>query len=220
MRIGLCFAAIALSCAAGGGPARGQQPRPGSCIVHVWGAQRDFTNDTRLAGPFAVRGGWHGDRANGLANINILDPVRRAGDLDEAAIAALLPASTNVEIVRHPHFAEIARANGTRSPLHGPAAGCSADLIVMDLYDLDGAVDSRGLLTGLLRAPNGWHVTYIFRRFEAGRLVSAEKQSMVAPLRLARPDWPNDPSAALAAIDEAMDASLLIFRQRLERRRR
>lgn len=221
MRLRLCLSALASALALHGAGAWAQEPRPRSCSLHLWGAQQDFAGNRRLAGPAAPRGSWDGDRANALANINLLDPVRRAGDLDDAALTALLPNAANVEIVRHSQFVEIGRANRTRAPLHEPERRCSADLVVMDLYDIDGPIVSMGLLIDLLRAPSGWHVTYVFRLFDqSGRLVNAERESMVAPLRLLRSDWPGNPPAALAAIDEAMDASLSILRQRLERRSR
>ena len=221
MRLRLCLSALALTLAMPGGSAGAQQPRPQSCRLHLWGAQPDFTGNRRLAGVAAPRGSPDADRANALANINLLDPVQRAGDLDDAALAALLPQSTNTEIVRHPQAVESGRANSARAPLQGPEARCSADVIVTELYDMEGPTDSLGLLPDLIRAPNGWHVTYLFRQFDdSGRLVRSDKESMVAPLRLLRSDWPRDPRAALAAINEAMDASLTILRRRLERRAR
>ena len=221
MKMRLGSLALALAFAAQAGTAAAQGPGSQSCRIHLWGAQRDFANNARLAGPAAPRGSPDADRANRLANINLLDPVQRAGDLDDGALAALLPQSANTEIVRHPQAVEIGRANNARAPLQGPEARCSADLVVTELYDIEGPTDSLGLLPDLIRAPNGWHVTYLFRQFDAsGRLVRSDRESMVAPLRLLRSDWSRDPSAALAAIDEAMDASLTILRQRLGRRAR
>jgi len=217
--LALALGLIAQAPAAQAGNA--QDPRRPSCRLHLWGAQRDFTGNARLAGPAAPRGSPDADRANVLANINLLDPVQRAGDLDDAALAALLPQAASTQIVRHPQAVEIGRANTARTPLQGPEAGCSADVVVTELYDIEGPTDSLGLLPDLVRAPNGWHVTYLFRQFDAsGRLVRSGKESMVAPLRLLRSDWPRDPRAALAAIDEAMDASLAILRRRLRGRSR
>jgi len=202
--------------------ASAEAPAGPACTLHVWGANRDFSSNPKLAGVAAWRGTASADRSNPLAAINVLDPVQRAGDLEDRELAKLLPNPAGVTVVRHPAFAEVGRAKGSDTPLHPLETGCSADLVVADVYDVEvrnkkeTAGVLAGALTDLLMAPSGWHATYILRVFDPrGKLVWKEKESMMAPLRLLRSDWSRDPDAAVAAIREAMRASLTIMRQRL-----
>lgn len=199
--------------------AAGSAKALGACELHLWGAAPDFSANRRLAGPAAPRGTADADRANPLANINLLDPAQRLRALDDAALARLLPQASPVTVVRHDALVEIGKAKRAKAPIAPSPGQCRAELFLMELYDIDGPTDSRGLLVDMLRAPNGWHATYILRVFDAqGRMASQHKASMVAPLAIARPDWAADPQRALAALDQAVRASLEIFRAGLEKK--
>lgn len=212
-------AAACFHCA--GLPSRAAEPVGLACDLHIFGAQRDFSNNKRLAGPFAVRGTWHADARNPLANINIANAVQRADDLDDDRLRALLPKAQKVDVVRHREFVEIGLAKRAKAPVAKKAAACSAELFVMEVYDIEGPTESQGLLVDLIMAPSGQHVTYVWRLFDAeGKLVEERKESVVAPMRLLRSQWTTtDSGAGLDALDEAMDASLEILIKRLSKQR-
>lgn len=192
------------------------------CELHVFGAQRDFTNHRRLAGPFAPRGSWQADRSNPLAAINLVNPVQRANDLTDDRLRALLPDADEVRIVRHQDFAEIGSAKRSGSPLAEQAIPCHAELFAMEFYDLTEPTQATGLLESLIMAPAGWHATYVFRRFDgSGKVALREKESMIAPLEISRNDWgQHSASEILNAITEATAASFEIMLERFERHQR
>ena len=214
---------IALGLAALGlaGTAQAQEPAELEiCELHVFGAQRDFSSNKRLAGPFALRGTWQADPEEPLAAINLLSAVQRADTISDDRLRKLLPEADEVRIIRHSEFAEIGKAKRTKSALAERTLDCHAELYALEFYNIGKPTRHPGAIASALMAPDGWHATYIFRRFDArGKIAFREKESMVAPLAIANKNWLElHYSEVLGALAEATNASFDIFLERLAKR--
>ena len=182
------------------------------CELHVWGARKSFPADAKFAAPFAVNGTYHADRANPLANINVLDPVLRLSRVDDASFAGYFGEGVAVNVVRHDQTLDPKQAQRATTPLSGQSAACQGDLVLSDLVDIEGPMTGQGLLPDLLMAPAGMNMQITFRRFDAsGRLVFAKRDGVNGPLALTRSQWPNDAEAAVQAIDDSVSAGLQLF---------
>lgn len=180
------------------------------CELHVWGAQPIFPPTHRLVAPAAPRGSAEADTGNPVSNINWFDPVQRWRDLTDVQLAGILPGVT-VAVTRHSDAVEIGMAKRNRTRLSPSTAPCYADILLMEVYDIEGPVESRGILVDLLRAPNGMHVTYILRRFSGNGRPVEHRASFVAPMRLLRSQRESDRPAFRAAIAESTVASFSRF---------
>jgi hypothetical protein len=182
------------------------------CDLHVWGARKSFPADARFAAPFAVKGTYHADRANPLANINVLDPVLRLSRVDDSSFAGFFGEGAAVNVVRHAQTIDPKQAQGATTPLSGQTAACQGDLVLSDLVDIEGPMTSRGLLPDLLMASAGMNMQITFRRFDAsGRQVFAKLDGVNGPLALTRSQWASDAQAAVQAIDDSVAAGLRLF---------
>lgn len=182
------------------------------CDLHVWGARKSFSADARFAAPFAVKGTYHADRANPLANINVLDPVLRLSRVDDSSFAGYFGEGVAVNVVRHGQTLDPKQAQRATTPLSGQSAACQGDLVLSDMVDIEGPMASQGLLPDLLMAPAGMNMQITFRRFDAsGRPVFAKRDGVNGPLALTRSQWANDAQAAVQAIDDSVAAGLQLF---------
>ncbi|PTS90811.1 hypothetical protein DBR17_00645 [Sphingomonas sp. HMWF008] len=76
------------------------------------------------------------DPANPLSNVNLFNTVNRARLLSDDALKSLIPDAQAVTIVRHDAMVDFDATplNGIRSPIDGSATGCTADLVVANVY--------------------------------------------------------------------------------------
>ena len=206
----LAWATLAAPAVATGG--NGPLTAPASCELHLWGARKSFPPNGRLVAPFVLRGTGHAERLNPLANINVLDPVLRLARVPDAALAGLLPDAGSVSVQRHAETLDPAQAKSAKAPLSSRRGDCHADLVLMDLMDLEGPEGNRGLLVEALAASHGMHMTLVWRRFGAdGRVVEKRTDKVSAPIGIARREWLARPSEALDAIDRSIEAGIRKF---------
>ncbi|MEE4317980.1 MAG: hypothetical protein V2I74_13460 [Erythrobacter sp.] len=200
--------------AAQANPAPPQAGEQAVCDLHVWGARKSFPADARFAAPFAIKGTFHADRAQPLANINVLDPVLRLSRVDDASFAGYFGEGTAVNVIRHDETLDPKQAQRAAAPLSGQSAVCQGDLILSDLVDIEYPANrqSQGILTDLLMAPAGMNMQVTFRRFDAsGKAIFVKRDGVSGPLAVTRSEWGKDAEAAVKAIDGSVAAGLQLF---------
>ena len=194
--------------------ARAEAQEQAVCDLHVWGARKSFPADSKFAAPYAVKGTYHADRSNPLANINVLDPVLRLGRVSDSSFAGYFGEGTAVNVIRHEETLDPRLAAKAKAPLSGRAAACQGDLVLSDLVDIEFpmASQSRGLLTDLLMARAGMNMQITFRRFDAsGKIIFSKRDGVSGPLVLARSQWTGDVAASVKAINDSVAAGLQLF---------
>jgi len=194
--------------------ARAEAQEPAPCDLHVWGARKSFPADAKFVAPFAVKGTYHADRSNPLANVNVLDPVLRLGQISDSSFTGYFGEGTAVNVIRHQETLDPRRAAKATASLSGQVAACQGDLILSDMVDIEFPLksQSQGLLTDLLMAPAGMNMQITFRRFDAsGKMIFAKRDGVSGPLAVSRSQWASDVKAAVKSIDDSVAAGLQLF---------
>ncbi|MES2442704.1 MAG: hypothetical protein V4574_07720 [Pseudomonadota bacterium] len=187
---------------------------PAPCELHLWSAVKRFPPGSRFAGPAAPKGSFHADRAQPLANINVIDPDLRLSRVPDAAFDGLFGAGVPITVVRHRGALDPGTAKKAKAPLAPRAAACSGDLVLSDLYDIDynGGDPPQGLLVAALAAPAGMNMRVTFRRFgPAGKLVYSKGDGVNGAMTVSRSHWFDDPAAAIVSIDESVAGGIRAF---------
>lgn len=175
------------------------------CELHVWGARKSFPETSKFAAPFAIRGTFHADRSQPLANINVLDPVLRLSRISDRNFDGLFGTGVAVNVVRHSDPIDPNIAGSTKAPLSPSSAPCRGDIILSDLVDIEGPTRNVGILAGLMMAPAGMNMKITFRRFDGqGRLIFAKRDGVNGDLAVPRSKWSDDQDAAIKAIDDSV----------------
>ena len=175
------------------------------CELHVWGARKSFPETSKFAAPFAIKGTFHADRSQPLANINVLDPVLRLSRLSDHSFDGFFGNGVAVKVVRHSDLLDPKFAANTKSPLSPSSASCRGDIILSDLVDIEGPTRNVGILVGLMMASAGMNMKITFRRFDGqGRLIFAKRDGVNGDLAVPRSKWSDDQDAAIKAIDDSV----------------
>jgi hypothetical protein len=176
-----------------------------ACELHVWGARKSFPANSKFAAPFALKGTFHADRSEPLANINVTDPVLRLSRIPDSSFDDYFGEGIRTEVIRHAETLDPSAALKSKVPLSPRSAACSGDLILSNIVDVEGPSQDPGLLVSMLMAPAGMNMQITFRRFDAsGQLVYAKRDGVNGSLMIPRSKWGVDQTKALAAIDESV----------------
>ena len=195
--LGLAAAGLAVAAQ----PVAAPQPdRSGICVLHVTGTvpppPMRPNAFVRVQGPVE-------DPNDPSTRAYQYNPITRALGLSDAELRTLLPAASEVAIVRHPEGLARDRNKRARAPLYPASGQCHAELIVSDVVGVFGA-EARplGLLQALLVGGNRLEAIFTFRRFDgAGRpvIVSGREDGQLPA--------PVTSSSNAAAITAAMAAA-------------
>lgn len=218
-RIGAALLALAVGGAISAPPARAQGPAATQrCTLHVTGAKpRPFKRSmfVRVKGPLPNPD----DPATSAYQYN---PATRAMALTDAELRSLFPATTELEIVRHPEGMTKAALNSATGVIYPRRSVCHAELIVSDVvgvFPSTASADRLGLVGSLLAGGDRIELIFTFRRFDAGK-DRPLKTSSREDGSLAYPD-PAAPTAVLAeAITRATSKAFADFAGTVARRQR
>lgn len=185
---------------------------PVSCELHLWGARKSFPENSRFAAPFALRGTFHADRSQPLANINIADPVLRLSRVPDSVFDGYFGAGVHINVIRHPELLHPKVAGKAKVPLSPRKAACNGDLILTDLVDIEGPSRDPGFLAAAIMAPAGMNMQITYRRFGADdHLTYAKRDGVNGKLAIPRSQWGNDQVKSVEAIDASVADGIRAF---------
>ena len=196
--IGSAFLALALG--VGASPALAEAPaaKPG-CILHVTGAKpRPFKPSmfVKVKGPLPNPD----DPSTAAYQYN---PVTRAMALTDAELRTLFPATTGVEIVRHPEGMTKAALSAARGVIFPRQSACHAELIVSDVVAVFPSTapsgHPHGVVGSLLAGGDRIELIFTFRRFDSGQ----DRPSKIAHREDGHLDYP-DPATSTAVLADAV----------------
>lgn len=114
------------------------QSMPVKCELHVWGAgfpgrkmPKRLEAHLRKTNPPETF-----DVGNPVSNTIVFNTIKRAHALPDASLGALLPAGTEVTVIRHDVIIDqqATPLKKMRARLHPSSSGCYADVVVADNY--------------------------------------------------------------------------------------
>lgn len=216
-RIRSALVAVAVA-AASAAPALAQTPAATqSCTLHVTGAKpRPFKPSAfvRVKGPLPNPD----DPATSAYQYN---PVTRAMALGDAELRTLFPATTEVEIVRHPEGMTKAALTSARGVIFQRRNPCHAELILSDLagvFTSTARSHPYGVVGSLLAGGDRIELIFTLRRFEASR-DGPLKISSREDASLPYPDPAAPPASLAEALTRATSKAFADFKEKAARKR-